>query len=391
MPEVTHSNAMARHTRWHRPFPVSRPVWTNTAGRRLLILLSALALVGCATPSPAATGAPARIVASIPVPNNGALGPADDGVWVMDRGNVQGPGQGDANTASMSRIDPATNEVTDTVAGVIGAELVQSGGQVWVASAFYDRVLRVDPKTGEIEQIRHERLTTENIAQQTTDGGLDTADVYPYAIAATNDAVWVANHHAGSLTRLDPATADVLRSIQVIEPGGSGPNSVSANGDRVWVGSARSFDIVEIDTTTNAIVDTTSIEPFGACGAMTADATAVWVTSGFDAPDADPCKQEEHWGVSRIDRESHEVTHIDVGGRPFGVALLDGAAWVVTDIPTPELVRIDIATNEVTGRMPLPLPPFLKMPIVAAHGSLWIRIAGATAEDGAVLRVEPLD
>jgi hypothetical protein len=145
--------------------------------------------------------------------------------------------------------------------------------------------------------------------------------------------------------------------------------------------------------------------PTGACGGVTVDASAVWVTSGFDRPY--PCWQRANWGLSRIDRATGAVTRIDVGGRPFDVRVAFGAVWVVVDAPRLELVRLDSTTYRVVGRLPLASGRCLPettgncpgaeyaTALEVGFGSLWVRRSVApnlpfgNQAPGAVLRIEP--
>jgi streptogramin lyase len=56
------------------------------------------------------------------------------------------------NDGSVSRIDPATNEVTDTIEGVTRSpkHLVLGGGSLWVGDARDPVVAQVDPETGDV-------------------------------------------------------------------------------------------------------------------------------------------------------------------------------------------------------------------------------------------------
>ena len=256
--------------------------------------------------------------------------------------------------------------------------------------------MRVDIETGTVTQLSTGELTPEITAAELKT--LDSADNYPYAVVATDGAVWVANHHAGSVARFDADTGTLVATIPVLDPGGSGPANLTTDGKRVWATASRSSEIFEIDTATNEVVKTYDVAPEWACGGSTFDGTYVWVTSGHDS--ADPCDRDDAWSVSRVDPATGEVTHVDVGGRPMDVAVGMGSVWVVTDRPHPALVRVDPRTLAVIGRLPLPLTPNITNPMEIANGAVWVRVVdfwddGTTSWPGvdpgepAVLRIEP--
>jgi YVTN family beta-propeller protein len=61
----------------------------------------------------------------------------------------------------------------------------------------------------------------------------DSIDVgnEPSGIAVGGGSVWVANSGDGTVSRIDPATNDVVDTIEI----GNVPDSLSSDGDFVWV------------------------------------------------------------------------------------------------------------------------------------------------------------
>lgn len=327
--------------------------------------------IAAGSPSPA-TFPGARIVFTAPVPTNGTVGIGGGAVWVIDR---RGNDAADPNKAALLRIDPDTGKITDRIPGVIGASIAATDNGVWVASARTDRLIRVDL----------DRMLVTEIRTALAGAG---DDIYPYAVVATADAIWVANHHAGTIARVDPRTNALVDSVRWGEPGGGGPTHLATDGSRVWVTSVRTMDLTEIDPATNQIVNRFDLAPAGSCGGLTADSTAVWVASGFDRPF--PCWQPEHWGVSHLDRTTGAVTRIDVGARPADVKIAFGSVWVLTDEPTTELLRLDPAANQVVSRLALPMRPDYANPLAIGLGALWVRlIAEDGSADGALLKIKP--
>jgi hypothetical protein len=317
----------------------------------------------------------AHIVATIPVGGTGGVGVGDGSVWVIDR------------STGLARIDPATNAVAETIAGVVGGAPVVGEGAVWVPSGTpaYNRLLRVDPRTRSFV-----RLATG-----------PTADEWPATAALTPGAVWVGNHHGRTIVRVDPRTNAVVATIPWSEEVYGGVFHMATDGSSVWATGTRATDAVEIDPPTNAIVRRIPISN-GTCGGLDVDAASVWVASGYDQPY--PCWQRQNWGVSRIARATGAVTRIDVGGRPFGVRVAFGSVWALLDEPQLQLVRIDPASNNVVGRLTLvdaqcrPAVPAYDAScpgaeyttaIAAGFGSLWVRIDGSAGLPGEVLRIDP--
>jgi DNA-binding beta-propeller fold protein YncE len=316
-------------------------------------------------------------VATIPIPNDGGVGVGAGRVWVIDR------------SEGLLEIDPATNQVESKVSGVVGAAPVVGEGAVWVPSGIvFNTLFRVG-------------LVTHAVSEVATG---PSSEEWPSAAALTPGAVWVGNHHGGTIARVDPTTSAVVASVPWGEHLNGGPYHMTADGSRVWVTASRTRDVAEIDTATNAIVRRVPV-PTGTCGGMAADAGAVWATSGYDRPY--PCWFTASWGVARVDRTTGNVTRIDVGGRPIDVRLAYGSAWVLVDAPQLALVRVNPQTYRVVGRLPLnpdrceilktgncPGAEYATA-LEAGFGSLWIRraaaasnLAGARAT-GALLRVNP--
>jgi virginiamycin B lyase len=312
----------------------------------------------------------ARIVARIPVPNDGGVGVGAGSVWVIDR------------ASGLLRVDPTTNGVVAQVPGPRGAAPVVGEGAVWVPSAaVFNALLRVDLGTGAVT-----RIATG-----------PTEDEWPIAAVMTPGAVWVGNHHGGTVARIDPRTNTIVASVRWGDHANGGVYHMATDGSRIWVTGSRTSDVAEIDSTTNSIVRRTPV-PTGACGGITVDASAVWVTSGFDRPYT--CWDPANWGLSRVDRATGAVTRIDVGGRPIDVRVAFGSVWVVTDAPTLELVRLDRSTYRVVGRLPLASGrcapeitgncPGAEYGTALAIGfdSLWIRV-DALGMAGKLLRIQP--
>jgi streptogramin lyase len=264
-----------------------------------------------------------RVVVTIPIPSSGGVGVGAGSVWVVDRA-----------AALLFRVDPTTNAIAERMPGIRGAAPVVGEGALWVPWGVGNRVFRVDGVTGSVSEL----LTG------------PSGDEYPITAVVTSGAVWVGNHHGGTVARIDPRTSAVVASVPWSEHANGGIYHMTTDGSRIWVTASRTSDVAEIDTATNAVVRRTSV-PTGACGGIAVDAAAIWVTSGFDRPYT--CWKSANWGLSRIDRATGAVTRIDVGGRPFDVRVAFGSVWVIVDAPQLALVRLDPASYRIIGRLAL--------------------------------------
>ena len=102
----------------------------------------------------------------------------------------------------------------------------------------------------------------------------------PEGISVTDDAVWVANHRAGTVTRIDPTTNEPVATIEVGPAGPSGPQAILASDERVWVGVPNLGQVVVIDAATNAVI--ANIDSTATCGEMQLLDESVWVTNCFE-------------------------------------------------------------------------------------------------------------
>lgn len=168
--------------------------------------------------------------------------------------------------------------------------------------------------------------------------------------------VWVAGGEPGPVTRLDPATNEIVGRF----PGEYCAGMAVGEG-AVWV-SGPGDEIVRIDPASNEVTTARRDARAADCGelsrAVFVEAGWVWMTGHFNT-------------IERIDPRTYDVTTIDVPGEgTHDVAALDGMIWVDSwkeweESPT-SLVGIDPATGEVVSKIPIPVSEF-----TAGFGSLW--------------------
>jgi DNA-binding beta-propeller fold protein YncE len=306
------------------------PVWD-----KLLVVAMLLAAAGCSgaphsassppstqPPStPTATTLPAfdrsRFAAILPVSVSGAgnLAVADGRLWVL------------TGAGTVVRLDPATNRVVGKPLRVPAdtAAIAVAQGALWVTTVASgdlgapgkDTAARIDLATGR---------TVATI----------TVRRAPLDVAVTLGTVWVPNAGGGgdSVARIDPqANRLVGRPVRT----GASPQSLAVGGGSLWVANHDACTVARIDQAGVKVVADIPVpsEPHRVVGApipigsqdagnLVVGAGGVWVTSDYRVDGA-----AEDVVVVRIDPQSNRaVETVAVGGRPIDVAATGGAVWV---------------------------------------------------------------
>jgi YVTN family beta-propeller protein len=337
----------------------------------MLAVAVVLAAAGCSgaadipssprsTEPPAPTGTRAtvptfdrgRFAAVIPLPGASSMTVADGKLWVRGSGTVVridpasnavvgkplrvpadaeaiavgnralwaarvAPGDlGTPGNDAVTRIDLATGRTVATVrVGRAPLDLAATPGAVWVthSGGGGDSVARIDPETNRL------------VGRPVTTGAS------PQSLAVGGGSLWVANHDAATVTRIDQASGKVLAAIPVP----SEPHQVAYGAGAAWVGNWHDNSISRIDPATNRVVG--SPIPIGShhAGNLVVGAGSVWVTSDYRVDGA-----AEDVVVVRIDPPTNRaVETIPVGGHPIDVAAAGGAIWVSVANPG-RLLRI---------------------------------------------------
>lgn len=342
-----------------RHLPRAKPI----AALAITVLLAG----GCgsaSTPPAAGAGSPlptARPVAvgSTATPSTGpAASPTQSAVTPDAAVVVEKPGwlafDGTAlwvysSSGRISRIDPKSN--------TIGASLMvdptwQDGGfggnaaGLWVTDFQANVVYRVGSVPLAI------------VATLTTGKG-------PFGVGPVDGAVWIGNHHGGSVSRIDPSTGAVVATVPIGNDGPSGPQGLAVGLGSVWVGVPNVRAVFRIDAASNAVIARIA-SPAGTlpCGGVAIGATAVWMTS---------CS--ELATMLRIDPATNTVAGtVDLRGYGDDPILIDGYPWLVVESPTKgpgRLVRVDPATNRIDRIISLG-QAFASGNLVLAAGSVWV-------------------
>ncbi|HYT78324.1 MAG TPA: DUF5074 domain-containing protein [Actinomycetota bacterium] len=252
------------------------------------------------------TPGPQGGIATVPVGDGpSAIAFGDGAVWVAN-----------ADDSTVSRVDPATNEVTATIEVVGGGylEIAAGEGGIWVASEA-GAVRRIDPATNEVVATIPAR--------------------HPSEIIAGAGAVWVSNYDRGTVTKIDPETNTVVDTIAV---SGVDPHGLAIEGGSVWVMNDLKGSIDRIDPATDAVVP--AVRGVMA-GQLAAGAGSVWAMG----PD---------YTLLRIDPANESVTSIGPVWKAsdlyaVDIAATDTAVWVATPDRT---MLVDPTTNAIIGTIP---------------------------------------
>ena len=131
-----------------------------------------------------------------------AIAVSRDAIWVV----------GDAEAPLLWRVDPAGGDAETIPLDSAPKDVAVGEGAVWVTSQLDDTVSRIDPAT-------HDVTATVGVGRGAA------------GIAVGAGSVWVANAIDGTVSRIDPATARVTKTIEVA----GSAEDVVVGGGAVWV------------------------------------------------------------------------------------------------------------------------------------------------------------
>jgi YVTN family beta-propeller protein len=301
-----------------------------------------------------------RFVAQIPVgatPTQLAL--TGDSLWVVNSGD-----------RTVSRIDPGRRVVVRTITlpgepGGIGADA--SGA--WVVYARSAGTYAQSAGAAFIDARYNDVKHTVALNRLFDSSG---------SFALLPGAVWETG--AGFVTRLDPSTGRVVKSIRMSPVGAAGfeaESGIAAGEGGIWaIGSA---DIVRVDPATDEIVATIPISQNATGLAPNPTAVAVgegsvWVAARVSTFTSSTLhKPSIHRGtVIRIDPKTNAiVATIPVGADPFGIAVGERSVWVANRRGF-TISRIDPRTNKVVAAIRVGNRP---QGITAGGGGVWVAVS----------------
>jgi streptogramin lyase len=246
-----------------------------------------------------------QIVSTIAAGDNGsamgdphAVTASGTAVWV-----------GLATDRSVARIDPATNEIAQTVKlDIAPYALALDGTDLWVSSFEDDAVVRVDTTTGaRVAKIDVQR---------------------PTGIAVGAGSVWVVQHRDDSLVRIDPTTNTAVATIDLGSTGddptcGMCVENVIVAFDAVWTANNAGRSITRVDPATGS---TTQIPLEHRVWAVASDGQSLWA-SQFEPLDGNRFDVDGA-GLARIDPVTHGVEQLPLHGA-LGVTASPGSVWAI--------------------------------------------------------------
>ncbi|HJQ50423.1 MAG TPA: ABC transporter substrate-binding protein [Gaiellaceae bacterium] len=265
-----------------------------------------------------------------------------------------GGGSGEAGAAldvaennSLAVIAPGSGRlVADPGVGATPTAVAYGEGAYWVANADGDSVSRIAPATNQVVD------TVANVGSS------------PSAITIGGGSVWVTNSLDGTVAKIDPGTNTVVQTITV----GNGPVGIVYAAGAVWVANTADGTITRIDPSSGNTSKRSL--PIAATKLAYGDGT-LWAT------------QRASGQVVRIDPASGAlVAPIRVGNGPTGIAFGDGSAWVANSLDG-TISRVDPGTNSVSATIPTGDTP--TGVALDARGGVWV----ANQYGGTLSRIDP--
>jgi len=231
-------------------------------------------------------------VARVPVGGEpGAIASGGGAIWVADTADTA-----DTAGAAVSKIDPATDRVTQTITlpwahpGAIAVGV----GRVWVADPAARQLAEIDPATGSLQRTL-------------------PVDLQPSAIAVAGQAIWVAGYGTATVEKLAPVSGHVLARVRV----GADPAALAVGDGSLWVASSADATVSRIDLATSAV--TATIRVGRGPAALVAGPGSVWVADQGSGT------------ISRIDPRTDQVTaSVSLIGAPTELAIAGRNVWTGT-------------------------------------------------------------
>ena len=295
-----------------------------------------------------------RLAHQYAVADEGIVFAAEGSLWVADRrdGEVD-PATGKPEGV-LHRIDPATGLTTATVPGAVGGWPVQHDNAIWLATPSTDLLSRVDLDTLELTTIDTSPTEQPGLRGFVFAGGW----------------LWANNMDDGTLTRLDPRTYAITKTIDFDLPAehdGAMP-PILWHG-RIWTMVQDTDEIVQVDPSAGRIVSRQTNPARNVGGALVVLRDRIAVLSGTSLTFLEVSDS----GVLSTGR------HVDLlPGAEEDVGPLEayGSLWL-TSWSGGELVQLDPTTYAVRGRVDIPTtgPQNDVSPTTtAAYGSVWVRV-----------------
>jgi streptogramin lyase len=265
-----------------------------------------------------------RLTAAAPIQVGAGAGvPVADasGIWVPLTVN-----------GDLARVDPASGSITSKThvgtaspgGGGFLDTATAAGGSIWAASDSGGTIARVDASSG---------AETASIPAGTRPGGLTVG----------GGAVWSFGFQGSEVTRVDASTG----AVRTLDVAGASAAGIAYGDDELWLLSLTPARILEVDPASGAVRATFPLKPpFPQAYSLI---ETWWLAYGDGAVWA---TLPNYGAVARLDTGTHALLYARTPyGRPFGVAVGGGSAWVATDHG---VLRLDESTGHPTGVAILP-------------------------------------
>ncbi len=193
-------------------------------------------------------------------------------------------------------------------------------------------------------------------------------------MALLEGSLWVANCEGANLYRVDIETGEIQAIIATGIANPRGETNVVSGAGAIWVPSDATGKISRIDPATNEVVATIDVVP-----------GTFFLAFGFDALWAVSSDEQK---LQRIDPATNEViSSVDLGNQPGFLAAGEGGVWV-QEQGDGTVARVDPETNTLTQRTKVG-DTLLYGDIDVGDGKVWLR----TTEDQTfvVLDAETMD
>jgi YVTN family beta-propeller protein len=224
-------------------------------------------------------------VARIPVGSApGAIASGSGSIWVTETVGTAG--------AAVTRIDPATDRVIQTIAlpWAHPGAIAVGAGQVWVADPAARQLAEINPATGSLQRTLR-------------------VDLQPSAIIVAGQVIWVAGYDTATVEKL-AASGRVLARVRV----GGGPAALAVSAGSLWVASSADAIVSRIDLATSAV--TATIRVGRGPAALVAGLGSVWVADQGSGT------------ISRINPQTDQVTAtVSLTGAPTELAITGSSLW----------------------------------------------------------------
>jgi len=170
---------------------------------------------------------------------------------------------------------------------------------------------------------------------------------HPSGVVAAAGSLWVTNDVDNTVSRIDPATNTVTRTIALHGKEYPDPTYVAFDGHAVWVVAPTTGTVSRLDAQTGALTATTAV-PGLALGLAFADGST-WVTS------FDPYRCSGNRCFSRLTRLDARTARV-IGkfgvDSPTGIGFGFGSLWIV-DHRSATVTRFDPNQGKVVTTIPV--------------------------------------